>query len=104
MATHEPRTDKKGRITYRAKIRLLGQPTATRTFTKLAAAKAWAAATETAMRDGSYAAGSGRKLSEAIDSYLNCELSTKKDERMLRDRLAWWRARLGHLRLRDLNA
>jgi len=103
MATIEARRSAKG-TTYRVKVRRDGGPPVSRTFTRLAAAKAWGADTETAIRDGRYAAGSGRTLAEAIDAFLACELDGKKDQRMLTTRAAWWRQQLGKVRLRDLTA
>jgi integrase len=103
MATIETRKSAKG-TTYRVRIRLDGRPPATRSFTRLAAARAWAAATESALRDGSYAAGSARTVAEAIDTFLATELAGKKDQRMLKARVGWWRAEFGKLKLRDLIA
>jgi integrase len=103
MATIETRRSAKG-TTYRVRVRLDGKPPATRTFTRHAAAKAWATATESAMRDGTYAVGSWRKCSEAIDAFLASELVGKKDQRMLAARVGWWRGELGTIKLRDLTA
>ncbi len=103
MATIEPRTSAKG-ISYRVKIRLQGHPPTDRSFTKLSAAKDWARRTESQMRDGIYAAGSGRTLAETIDAFIASELPDMKDQRMLAARLGWWRDRLGTLKLRDLTA
>ena len=101
MATIETRKGANG-TTYRVRVRLDGKPPQTRTFTRLAAAKAWAAAAESAVRDGQFAIGSGRTLAEAIDTFLATELANKKDRRMLAARAAWWRDQLGKVRLRDL--
>ena len=101
MATIETRKTAKG-TTYRVKVRLDGKPPTSRTFTRLAAAKAWGAATESAMRDGVYAAGSARTVAEAIDAFLASELDGKKDQRMLAARVAWWRDELSKIKLRDL--
>jgi integrase len=104
VASIETRKSAKGTTTYRVKIRLDGKPPATRTFTRFAPARAWATATESAMRDGTYATGSGRACAAAVDAFLASELSGKKDQRMLRTRVAWWREELGSLKLRDLTA
>jgi integrase len=101
MATIEARKSAKG-ITYRVKVRLDGRTPASRSLTRLAPAKAWAAETESAMRNGLYASGSGRTLAEAIDGFLAAELADKKDPRMLHARVRWWRGQLGSRRLRDL--
>jgi integrase len=103
MATIETRKGAKG-ISYRIKVRLEGHPPADRSFTRLSAAKDWGRFIESQMRDGTYAAGSGKTVAEAIDSFLAEELTDKKDQRMLAARLRWWRARLGAIRLRDLTA
>jgi integrase len=103
MATIETRKGTK-RTAYRVSIRLKGHPPVHRSFTKLTAAKDWARRIETEMRDGTYAAGSGRTVAEAIDAFLAQELTGKKDTRMLTARLLWWRCKLGSIRLRDLTA
>ena len=94
MANIETRKGAKG-TSYRVKVRLEGHPPADRSFTKLSAAKDWARRIESQMRDGTYAAGSGKTVTEAIDAFLAEELADKKDQRMLAARLRWWRARLG---------
>ncbi|WP_158744350.1 site-specific integrase [Acidisphaera sp. L21] len=103
MATITKRKNGSGEFSYQVKVRQDGKPTATRTFTKLAPGKAWGAATEAAMRDGTYAVGSGRTLAAAIDTYTAVKLPGMKDARMKAVHLAWWRGRLGKTRLRDLN-
>jgi integrase len=70
----------------------------------LAVARAWGAETEAALRNGLYAAGSGKTLAEAVDAYLASELADKKDQRMLAARALWWRGKLGKTKLRDLTA
>jgi integrase len=58
---------------YTARVRIRGQQ-ATRTFTTKAAAERWAAAQETAFRDGQYAAprgsGPGSILADVIDDFI----------------------------------
>jgi integrase len=103
MATIETRKSARG-LTYRVKVRLDGKPPASRTFTRLAAAKAWAAASETEMRNGQFALGGGRTLAAAISAFLATELEGKKDVRMLAARALWWQRELGKVRLRDLSA
>jgi integrase len=101
MATIETRRSAKGTV-YRVKVRLEGQPPVSRSFTRLAAAKAWAADVESRMRNGLFAASSGRTVAEAVDAFLDAELTGKKDQRMLIARCGWWRERLDKVRLRDL--
>ena len=83
MASIETRKSAKG-ITYRVKIRLEGKPPVTRTFTRLAAAKSFVAESESALRNGRYAIGSGRTLAAAIDAFLHAELAGKKTSARLR--------------------
>ena len=103
MPTIEARTSTKG-ISYRVRIRVDGAPPITRTFTRHAAARAWAMETEAAVRDGKFAAGSGHVLADAVDGFLASALAEKKDKRNLRARALWWRQKLGRTRLRDLTA
>jgi integrase len=101
MATIETRKSAKGTV-YRVRVRLDGKPPVTRTFSRRAIAKAWAAETEVAIRDGRYAVGSAKTLAEAIKGFLDAEIADKKDQRMLRARVGWWRDKLGKVKLRDL--
>jgi integrase len=103
MATIETRKGAR-RTTYRAAIRLNGYPPVYRSFRTLTAAKAWAGRVETEMRDGAYAAGSGRTVAEAIDAFLAEQLPDKKDQRMLAAHLRWWSDRIGPIKLRELTA
>jgi integrase len=103
MATIERRTSARG-TSYRVKIRLDGKPPVSRTFTRHSAAKAWGTATEAALRDGTYATGSGHSVADAIDVFLASKLATKKDQRMPAARAAWWRNEIGKIKLRDLTA
>lgn len=102
MATIETRKSVRG-TTYRAKVRLDGHPPATRSFTSKAAARAWAGEVEAEMRNGKYAAGSGRTLAEAISGYEGDRLLELRDQASTQVHLDWWRARLGSTRLRELS-
>ena len=104
MASIETRRSAKGTTTYRVKIRLEGHPPAARSFTRLSPARDWARHIESQMRDGTYAAGSGKTVSEMIHAFIAAELAGKKDQRTLSARLEWWRDKLGGVRLRDLTA
>ena len=81
-----------------------GRPPVTRTFTRLAPAKAWGAATETAQRNGQYAPDAGWTVAQAVDGFIAAGFGRNKDTRMLTDRALWWRGQLGKVRLRDLDA
>lgn len=102
MATIEKRTHRNG-VTYRAKVRLDGHPTASRSFSSKSAARAWASEVEAEMRNGKYAAGSGRTLTEAIEAYECDRLLELRDQTTTRGHLNWWRSRLGAMRLRELS-
>ena len=104
MATIERRKSANGRTTYRVRIRLDGKPEISRTCCSYSAARAWAAETETRLRDGTYATGSGHAVAEAIDAFLAAKLPGKKDQRMLAARAGLWRTEIGKKRLRDLTA
>lgn len=54
------------------------------------------------MRDGKYAAGSGRTLAEAISRYESERVPELRDRATARIHLNWWRQRLGRVRLREL--
>lgn len=106
MATIEQRTDRMGRVTHRAKVRLKGARSATATFHRLTDAKKWVAATESAMREGRHfktAEAKRHTLGDAIERYLATVMPRKpRSERVQRQQLAWWRARLGYVVLADL--
>ena len=55
MATIITRKSKKtGRVSYRVKIRMKGNPPLSSTFDRMTDAKNWASNTESAMREGRY--------------------------------------------------
>jgi integrase len=103
MATIVSRKAAGGKTTYQAKVRLDGHPRVSRTFTSKAAARAWSGEVEAEMRNGQYAAGSGRTLTEAIAGYATERLPELRDQATTQTHLAWWRRRLGTKRLRDLS-
>ena len=105
MATIEKRTDAKGTLTYRAKVRLKGYPQETATFSRRTDAKHWANNTEAAMREGRYFNTSESKkhtLNDAITRYRRELLSELKDPNHRNHHLQWWEAEIGHMLLADL--
>jgi len=107
MANIEKRTSKDGDTSYRVKIRLKGYPPQSATFERLTDAKKWAAATESAIREGRHFKTTEAKrhtLSEMVDRYLRNVLPTKKpnsqfgQERQLR----WWKDQIGDFALADV--
>lgn len=105
MATIERRTLDDGSESWRVKIRLRGHPPETATFERKTDAKKWAAATETAIREGRYFATSEAKkhtVGDLLERYARDILPAKKDRGTQGPQLAWWRTELGALSLRDL--
>ena len=106
MATFEKRTNETGDITYRVKVRLKGKPTQSATFTRLTDAKKWAAATETAIREGRHfktAEAKKHTFAELADRYIKDELPKKpKQEVKQTQQLEWWKDKLGAYLLSDI--
>lgn len=100
MASIEKRTDSKGSISYRVKVRLKGYPQQVATFGSLTKARQWASATETAIREGRHFATSEAKrhtLGELIDRYLRDVMASKKAKtrKHQEQQLNWWKDQLG---------
>jgi integrase len=106
MATIEKRLTDDGKVRYRVKIRLKGQPPITDTFNTKTRAKRWAADTEADIRQGRYfPTWEARKhtLGEAIDRYVRDILPNKpKCMKAQGPQLAWWKKQLGHYLLADI--
>jgi integrase len=107
MANIEKRTNNQGETTYRVKVRLKGHPSQSATFERLTDARKWAAATETAIREGRhFKTNEARKrtLSDAIERYEReiMQLSPKKNDINQRTYLKWWKDELGDYTLSDI--
>ncbi len=105
MATIEKRQNDDGTVSYRVKVRLKGQPTASATFERLTDAKRWAAETETKIRAGRYfaqAEGKRHTLAEAIARYRVEYLPSLAQSRDRARQLTWWENRLGAFTLADI--
>jgi integrase len=93
-------------VRYQAVIRRTGQRKK-RQFTTRAKAIAWATKTEASILDGELvpaADAERRSLAEVIDLFLLAGgLEKLRSERNLRQHLAWWRDRIGTVRLRSLD-
>ncbi|CCB87125.1 MULTISPECIES: hypothetical protein [Parachlamydia] len=89
----EKRINKDGSFTYRARIRIKGNPSASESFTSLAFAKKWKRDTESAIEHGRFQFSSlakKHKLAELIDRYIESILSTKpKNARNVKQHLLW---------------
>lgn len=106
MATIEKRQTKDGKVHFRAKVRLRGYPSQSRTFERKTDAKRWIQQMESAMRDGRHFKNiESRKhtLSELIERYIKQVLPRKpKSEEKQRSQLLWWKDRIGDYLLSDV--
>lgn len=106
MAVIEKRRTKEGKIHYRVKIRLKGQPPQTATHERLTDAKRWAQVTEAAIREGRHFKTTEAKkhtLAEAVDRYLQTVLPRAGRDRVKREaHLSWWKERVGKYVLADV--
>lgn len=107
MASFEKRTGSDGKNSYRVKVRLKGRPTETASFERLTDAKKWAAATESAIREGRHfktAEAKRHTLAELIDRYIREVLPTKpKSIYAQQIILGWWKAEIGSYTLADIS-
>lgn len=102
MATIVPRKGKDGKLAFQVKIRVQGHPPQTDTFQKKTDATRWAQSIEAALRDNRFVPSSESKrhtVAELIDRYLTDVVPQKKDQRNPKKYLAWWKKKLGHLRI-----
>lgn len=107
MAYIQERKDSQGKLSYRVQIRLKGQPTQTATFERKTDAKKWAAATESAIREGRHFKSTEAKrhtLSELIARYKQEVLPSKAASTQLAQRthLDWWDSKIGSHLLADV--
>jgi integrase len=106
MATIETRVTDTGEKSYRVKVRLKGYPAQSATFERLTDAKKWAAATETAIREGRHfktAEAKKHTLSEMVDRYIKDVLPTKPKQAIKQaQQLDWWKDKIGAYALADI--
>lgn len=108
MATIETRQTKDGKLTYRARVRLLGQPERTKTFSSKTHARNWTKAIESDLERGSYVPtteAARRTVAEMIDRYIEEILPVKPRNRARADHarhLRWWKERIGDYTLVNL--
>lgn len=106
MANIEKRTTQDGKTSYRVKVRLKGYPAQSATFDRLTDAKKWAAATESAIREGRHFKTTEAKkhtLAELVDRYIRDVLA--KNPKAAEDRkhhLQWWKDAIGAYALADI--
>ncbi len=103
MATIEKRTDRQGKITYRARVRMRGQ-NLSETFTRKTDAKVWATQTEAAIREQRLSGTQARKhtFGELVERFINNELQDKKTGKDIKRHLKWWKKQIGGYRLSDI--
>lgn len=110
MATIIKRLDANGNPYYTVRIRLKGYPQQIQTFRRLSGkdgAKAWAASTETAIREGRHfktVAARKHTVEEMIDRYFTGANLTKTQDEHIGLHLRRWKEEVGYLVLADLNA
>lgn len=108
MATIEKRTSKDGDTSYRVKVRMLGHPSESATFTSLTKAKRWAQDTESAMRDGRHFKQSEAKkhtMADLLDRYIKHALPANPEHAAnTKAQLLWWRDRIGAKMLSDISS
>lgn len=101
MATIDKRIATDGTTTYRARVRKLGYPTRTKTFSRKTDAAAWARALESRIDKGQAIPDqhtARRTVAEAIDRYLHDVLPYQERNRNARNKarlLKWWRDEYG---------
>lgn len=108
MATIEARTQRDGKTSFRAKIRMKGARAVSASFPRLTDARKWAKNAEVDIEKGRYfkdAVAKQHTLAEAIDRYTR-EVAPRKPRTAPYQarQLAWWSKELGHLSLADLSA
>jgi integrase len=108
MATIEKRIDADGNVRYRARIRIRGAKSRSRTFKRLTDAKMWSAKAESDLGHGVYVptgADRRRTLSDLIDKFEKEQLpirANSADSKKLSAQLKWWRENAGYLTLDNL--
>lgn len=111
MASIEQRTNSKGEVSYRAKVRLKGHPPQSATFKRKTDAKNWITDTESAIRNGRYFQNSKAKkhtLGELVDRYIENVLPDKSSSKIFLKnqefQLKWWKSQIGDYALSDITA
>jgi len=101
MATIEKRKNSKGKISYRARIRLSGQSWHSKTFKRKTDADNWAKAIESDIARGYYVPtveAEKRTINELVDRYVKEILPSKdknKDYKKVARLLEWWKRNIG---------
>lgn len=105
MANIRRRIRNNGQTIYCVQVRVAGYPNQTKSFTSESKAKKWASIEEGKIHDGRAfrnADAHRRTLGEAVDQYVTENLPTLKSEGMHKAALAWWKERIGKMKLADI--
>jgi integrase len=106
VATIRERAKADGSPVFHVQVRQHGFPARTASFPTRRQAERWAKTIEAEMIEGRHfrhVEARRRTLAEAIDRYLIEELPKKRSQQMHRASLAWWREKLGTLRLSEIS-
>lgn len=106
MASIEKRTNSKGEVSYRVKIRIKGYPVVTGTFDKKAKANDWIQKTEQKIKDGKYQSEENSKnytVNDIIERYVKTVLIHKKSiQADWEGQLKWWNKQIGEYTLNKI--
>jgi len=105
MATIEKRVSQDGSISYRVKVRLKGYPAQSASFVRVTDARKWAAATESAIREGRYfetREAKKRTVADLFEKYRAEVLPRLRSQDSRTVHLNWWESKLGAYSLADV--
>jgi len=106
MADIEKRVNGKGKVTYRARVRLKGYPTQTASFDRLTTAKMWTQDTESDIRNKRHfktAEAKKHTFGEMADRYIENIIPTKATGQQKQEaQLNWWKSVIGDYTLADI--
>lgn len=109
MAQIEQRVGRKGRISWRVRVRLKGRPAQTETFARKTDAVLWGKRMEEDVRSGRafFGTEARRRTFRDLTAYYRAEVMQQYDpaEQVRREhKLRWWEGELGHAWLADITA
>ena len=103
MAYISKRKGKNG-ISYRAEIRMKGQPSLSATFKRKTDVDKWVQDTESAIRDGRHfktREAQKHTIADMVERYISFEIPKRKDKKDRTREVQRWAKELGHLTLAD---
>jgi len=108
VASIQKRVSSDGRVSYRAQVRLRGQPPQTATFARKTDARDWASRVESGIREGRHfntARAKAHTVAELIDLYVSDYMPLKTSPAVTqKGQLVWWKNEIGHLRLSEITS